>query len=57
MQIVSEQKGNRLEKHSKEGINIVIQFFLSKNQPGSVGKWAVDQQIDKTIPTNNTYTR
>ena len=38
MQIVSEQKGNRLEKHSKEGINIVIQFFLSKNQPGSVGK-------------------
>jgi hypothetical protein len=38
MQIVSEQKGNRLEKYSEEGINIVIQFFLSKNQPGSVGK-------------------
>ena len=38
MQIVSGQKGNRLEKYSKEGINIELQFFLSKNQPGSVGK-------------------
>jgi hypothetical protein len=48
MQIVSEQKGsqfsecNRLENYSKEGINIVIHFFLNKNRPGSVGTRSVD---------------